>query len=164
MPCNEMMITDVVTVKTGQTVDEAIKVIEDAHIRFAPVVDDAGQLVGVFSTRSLMRSLLPVSVTMVGGLETLDFVMGATPGVAKRLRKSLPKLVGDVMCVPADVTVIHPEKTVWEAIRLMAATGDPLPVVGNKGDFLGLITEQSILENLHRVIDELEAQGEFDNE
>ena len=161
MPCSDMMITDVVTLKAGQTVGEAIRKIEDTNVRFAPVLDDEGRLVGVFSTRSLMKSLLPVSVTMERGLESLDFVMGTAPMLAKKLSNELPRNVEDVMT--KDPATIFPEISTWEAIRLMEVSGNPLPVVDRAKKFLGLITEQSVLERLHDLYSTLAAKGELDD-
>ena len=95
MSCEEAMITKVVTLDPDQTVEEALAMLTKKNIRAAPVLDDTGKLLGMFSFHHLLTSLLPVSVTMDDGLQNLDFVIGAAPGVSKRLRKLKPQKVGD---------------------------------------------------------------------
>lgn len=163
MPCSDGLITDVITIGPDITVAEALDILEKNHIRTAPVVDEAGKLLGMFGTSNLLKSLLPVSVTMQDGLGNLDFVVGATPGVAKRLRKAMPLKVREVM--NANPHVGYPEKSIWESIRLLFKHGSPLPVVDQfSAEFKGLLTEQGTIDMLKRVIEEIEAEEKTEKE
>jgi len=160
MPCNTAMITDVITISPEMSVGDAMQILEEKRIRTAPVVDDQNVLLGVFSTQHLMNSLLPVSVTMEDGLQRLNFVIGASPGVAKRLKKMMPKKVKDVM--DEDVVVVGPETQIWESIRLMVKYGSPIPVVDEKtGVLKGLMSEQAAIEEMRQLYNEMEKNGEL---
>ncbi len=160
MPCENAMITEVVTATADMTVEEVIKLMHDHNIRMVPVLEKDGTLMGVFGNRHLMKNLLPVSVTMEDGLQRLDFIAGATPGVAKRLRKLKPQKVGTL--VEKEIMVVRPDTSTWEGVRLIAKYGMPLPVVEkNSGKFLGIISEQSLIDELQRIIEELEDSGEL---
>ena len=156
MPCKDAMITDVWTVRPGVSVGEAMDRLEEKEIRTMPVVNEAGILVGLFSFRSVMKGLLPVSASMEDGLKRLDFIVGTSPGIAKRLRKLRKTLVDD--CMEKDCLVLEPDMPTWEAVRMMALRPTPLPVVEpGTGRFLGLVTTQALIHDLQRTLHELEA-------
>lgn len=158
MSCETAMVENVFTVRPDMSVEEALAYTEEKNIRSMPVVDDSGKLVGLFSLSVLLKSLLPVSVTMEEGLQKLDFVIGAGPGVAKRLKKAKKQKVQDVMA-KQDVVVVHPATPTWEAVRLLVKYGSPIPVViEDTGVLVGIISEQSCLLDLHRILDDLEKE------
>lgn len=157
MSCEEAMITKVVSLGPDQTVEEALAILKKNNIRAAPVLGGDGRLMGLFSFHHLLTNLLPVSVTMDDGLQNLDFVIGAAPGVSKRLRKLKPQKVGDIM--DRKVIVLHPHTPIWEGIRLLVKYGSPLPVINEEdGVFLGIVTEQSAVQELEKSIEDLQKE------
>jgi CBS-domain-containing membrane protein len=155
MPCETAIVEDVFTVSPDMNVDEALHFIQEKEIRAVPVVDENRRMVGLLSLSVLLKNLLPVSVTMEEGLQKLDFLMGAGPGIAKRLRKIKKQTVADVMT--QDAVVLHPTTPIWEAIRLLVKYGSPLPVVDEESrKLLGIISEQSALKDLHQILQEIE--------
>lgn len=159
MPCETAIITEVHTVKPDISVEEALAFIHEKNVRAMPVVDHDGKLVGMFSLEALLKSLLPVAVTMEEGLQKLGFVIGAGPGIAKRLKKAQTKTVADVML--QDIIVAHTSTALWEAIRLMVKYGSPIPVVEeDSGKLIGIISEQSAMTDLEELLKEMEANGE----
>lgn len=152
------MIKDVYTIRPDDTVETALEKMDKHNIRALPVTDKDNVLVGTLCLKTVLEHLLPVAVTMPDGLQRLNFVVGAAPGVAKRLFKLKPKLVKDVM--EDDVIVVHPETQTWEAIRLMVKYTSPIPVVEeHNGKLLGIISEQSALADMTKIIGELQETG-----
>ncbi len=159
MPCETAILTNVYTVKPDMSVEDALTYIHEKNVRAMPVIDDSGNLVGMFSLEALLKSLLPVSVTMDEGLQKLGFVVGAGPGIAKRLKKVQVQNVVDVML--KDIIVAHPSTALWEAIRLMVKYGSPIPVVEeNSAKFIGIISEQSAMTDLEQTLKDMEASGD----
>lgn len=164
MPCETAIIRDAYTVKPDMLVADALEYLKENRIRMAPVVDDDGKLCGAFSLSVLLKSLLPISVTMDEGVQRLEFVIGAGPGVAKRLRKTKPRTVREVMAT--DIVVVHPTTAIWEIVRLLVKYGSPIPVIEEQsGKFVGVVSEQSSIEELHSILievekDEAEARGQ----
>ena len=159
MPCETAILTEVYTVKPDMKVHDALLYIHEKNVRAMPVIDDEGKLVGMFSLEALMKSLLPIAVTMEEGLQKLGFVVGAGPGIAKRLKKAQTQTVSDVML--KDIIVTHPSTALWEAIRLMVKYGSPIPVVEeNSANFIGIISEQSAMLDLEKLLEEMEASGD----
>lgn len=157
MPCETAILEDVFTVNDEMLVEDALKYIHEKNVRAMPVLDKEGRLVGMFSLEALLKSLLPVAVTMEEGLQKLGFVIGAGPGIAKRLRKARLQKVSEVML--KDIVVVHKSTALWEAIRLMVKYGSPIPVVEeDNGKLIGVITEQTSMIDLERMLEELEAE------
>ncbi|MCM2343662.1 MAG: CBS domain-containing protein [Alphaproteobacteria bacterium] len=154
MPCRDALVSSVVSLKENHSFDEALAILDKNNIRSAPVVNEDGEYLGMFSLKSTFKALLPVAITMEGGLDNVDFVIGASPGIAKKLKKIGPRHIGDH--IDNGIIVGHMDTPLLEAMRLMVRQGSPLPVVDRKnGRFIGLVSEQSILtmfQHLHEIV------------
>lgn len=149
MPCIDAMIDKVVSLTPDQTVEEAMALLEEKKIRTAPVLDKDDILLGMFGFESLLKEMLPVSARMPEGLERLDFVRGAKPDIARRLRSLKTQTIDNAM--NREPVVLRPELSVWEGIRKLAKHGSPLPVVEKATNkFMGIVTEQSAIAELER--------------
>lgn len=157
-PCSDAMIKEVLTLKPDNTVAEAMNIYKEQNIRSLPVVDDNGNLVGLMGLRHVLQNLLPKSVTMEDGVQRLDFLMGAAPGIAKRLRKTLPLKVEEVM--DKNPMVLEGDTSTWEAVRVMALHGSPISIVEpESGKFIGMISRQTLLGELEHLMHDMEAEG-----
>ena len=151
-PCLDATVEHIISLKPDNTVREAMNIFAEKDIRSLPVVDNDGKYLGLVGLRHILKKLLPASVTMEDGLENLDFIQDATPGIAKRLKRLYPMPVTEVM--DAEYITIEPDTATWEAVRVMALHGSPVPIVNEKTNKLdGLITRQSLLTELDRNID-----------
>lgn len=156
-PCSDAMINEVLTLKPNQTVAEAMAIYKKENIRSLPVVDDNGKLVGLMGLRHVLLNLLPKSVTMDDGVRRLDFIMDAAPGIAKRLKKTLPLKVEDIM--DKNPTVLERDTSLWEAVRVMAKHGSPLSIVdAETGNFAGMVSRQTLLTEMEHLIEELDSE------
>jgi CBS domain-containing protein len=154
MPCNAAMIKKLITISADKSVEDALEILDTNKIDAIPVVGKDGKLEGVFSTRVLLRNLLPVSVTTGDSLH-MDIKVGAAPGVAKRLKKVAPLKVGELMDRKANV--VAPETPIWEGVNILVHHGAPILVVERgTGKLQGMITEQSMLDELERLQDKPE--------
>lgn len=150
MPCCDALIEPVIMLDENDTFDHALSVLNDHNIRSAPVVNDQGVYMGMFSLRSTFIALLPVAITMEGGLDNVDFVIGASPGIAKKLKKIGSRKIGEHL--DHGIVVGHMETPLLEIMRLIIKQGSPVPVVDRKtGKFEGLVSEQSILATFTRL-------------
>lgn len=147
-------VSDVITVSEDDTVEQALIFLNEKQIRSAPVVDKNGVFKGMFSEHEILKSLVP---SYIDGLQTLEFVQGAAPLLASRLKRMFPSRVGDHVSCEDCVKVISTTHT-WEALRMLTRYGSPLPVVdANTGKLKGLISDQSAVQAL-LLIDEDEAE------
>ncbi|MEO0393565.1 MAG: CBS domain-containing protein [Pseudomonadota bacterium] len=139
-------ITEVITVSCDATVEQALHILDDRGLRSAPVVDENNVFHGMFSNNEIIKTLVPSYMT--DGMANLSFAAGASPLLAKRLRKLFPSRVGDHVSADDCVKVTDPTRT-WEALRMLSKYGSPLPVVDrHTGQLLGLLTEQAAVQAL----------------
>lgn len=163
MPNEMAIITEVISIRPDQTILDAMAMFDKHNIRCLPVIDEANHLLGIFSSHQLLRSLLPVSVTMEDGLQRLSFMVGAAPSVAQRLQKMKSHKVSDHM--ERDVVVVEKNTPTWEAVRLLVKYGSPLPVVDEgTGKLVGIISEQSAISELERLYQQMLEEGDTEED
>ena len=120
----QLMKTRVATARFQTGVRDAMETMAEAGIRHLPVVDDAGRLIGMVSHRDATRAL-DVART-VGGQRT-------------------DVRVGDIM--KTEVLRALPTMAAHQAASMMIeARIGSLPVVGDGGRLVGIITETDFLE------------------
>ena len=125
----QFMTTDVFTVRPGDIVDLAANVMEWEHIRYVPVEDDDGFLVGMVSLRALLKML--ASARKHGTTNTL--------------------LISSVMT--EDPTTVTPRTPTLEALEIMRKNRiSCLPVV-KEGKLVGLISALDLIDVLVRFMD-----------
>ncbi|MDY0028668.1 MAG: CBS domain-containing protein [Pseudobdellovibrionaceae bacterium] len=162
MSCKEALIPNSIHFSPEQSVKEALAILEEHHIRLAPVVDEKGNLVGMFGLHSLMEDLLPMAAQIEDGLTDLDFIVGGAPGAAKKIRKIGPKQVKNHMDRLLGKEVLNPETPILEVIRMLTRHGSPLPVVEEDSmKYVGIVSEQSCLHRLHEILEEVEKEEQL---
>jgi CBS-domain-containing membrane protein len=152
--CTKAIVKDVVTATPNQTVEDILKVFKEKNIRNIPVLDDAGKFLGLFGLQQIAVNLLPKSAAMEDGVDNLNFIVGATPGIAKRLRKLHEVQIGELLNTKA--ATVTPETSTIEALLVLAKRGSPVAIIDDQtNEFKGVITRQTLLDNLYDVLDEI---------
>jgi CBS domain-containing membrane protein len=130
----ELMIRDVVTLEADDALIQVDDLLKRHHIRHVPVVR-GGKLVGMVSHRDLIRALARRPVG----------------------QGSQPLSVSEVMT--REVETVAPDTSAREAIeKLLDGRFGCLPVVGARGELVGIVTESDFLR---LAIDLLDARGPF---
>lgn len=128
----EFMATDLFTVQKDDLIELVAELMDWRKIRYMPVEDSKGNLVGLITSRLLLRYY------------------------AKKhsFNSKEAVCVKDIMI--SDVIMISPDKTIIEALQLMRGNKiGCLPVVKN-GELIGVITEMDFLRISSRLIERLE--------
>jgi CBS domain-containing protein/gamma-glutamylcysteine synthetase len=134
MLVEEFMTTDLFTVNKDDLPDLSADMMEWQRIRYIPVEDIKGNLVGLISSRMLLR----------------HFVLQQREGM-KDVR------IEDLMI--SNPITIEPQATVSEALEIMTKKQiGCLPVV-HKGNLVGIITESNFLNITSRLIKRLVAKN-----
>lgn len=129
---SEFMTTDLFTVQKEDIIELVAEMMDWRKIRYTPVEDRKGHLVGLVTSRTILRY----------------YVRGG--GVS-----NVPDSVQDIM-IQKPVTV-SPDATLMEALSLMRQEGiGCLPVV-NEGELVGIITEMDYLRISTRLLERLKA-------
>ena len=116
---DDFMTTALITMKPSDTLEHADVDMRLAAIRHIPVVDDHGRLVGILSNRDVLRAL-----AQNGG-----------PGGVR---------IGAIMT--QRVRTCTPRTTAAQAAQtMMEHKIGSLPVIGEEGELVGLITESDFV-------------------
>ena len=149
MPSHAAIAEQSLSFPLDMEVEKALKELKKKKLESAVVVNDKGEVEGIFSLPILMKNLLPVSVAMADGLQ-LDITVRAAPGIAKRLKKIHLLSVSELM--DRKFNFVYPETPIWEAINFLVSASGPLVVVdGENNKFIGMITAQSAMDELKRL-------------
>lgn len=141
----DAMTREPVVVRTETPLNEAIQILAERRISGLPVVDDAGQLVGIISETDLMWR--ETGVTPPAYIMFLDSVIYLqNPAKHEReLHKALGQTVGEVMS--SDPISISPDKPLKEAAQIMHEKEvRRLPVVDDVGQVIGILTRGDIVQ------------------
>jgi CBS domain-containing protein len=161
-PClvKDWMTSNPVTLKTTDTVDEAIQNLLNLGFNGAPVVDSHDQLVGVISAFDFLQkedggALLP----MQGSKDEMT-------AVVMTARKICATTVGDLM-TPL-VRSISPEMSMREAAALMTKEKwHRLCVVNEEGTLIGILATsdvmKDVLKTVRQALPESAANEEYEN-
>ncbi|MGD2116341.1 MAG: CBS domain-containing protein, partial [Acidobacteriota bacterium] len=126
----QLMTTDLFTVHEDELVDLVAALMDWEHIRHVPVEDDRHRLVGLVTHRTLLR-------LMAQG----------------RIDRSEPIPVSEIM--HRGVITITPETSTLEAITLMKDHRiGCLPVTGEDGKLLGIVTERDFMTMAGQLLEE----------
>jgi len=127
---SEFMVTDLFTVQKSDIIELVAEMMDWQKIRYAPVEDTKGNLVGLVSRRLILRNLI------------------------KNKRRGKTNTVNDVM-LKDPITIDHND-TILKAMKTMRDNQiGCLPVINN-GELAGVITEMDFLRISGRLIERLE--------
>jgi len=131
----DVMTTRVIAVRGGVSYADLAAMLREHRVSGFPVVDDGGVVVGVVSESDLLARQ-------------------EAPGPRRRRASTAELTAADLMSWPP--VTIGPDETVRHAARLMYARKlRRLPVVGQRGQLLGLVTRADLLSAFTRPDDEI---------
>jgi CBS domain-containing protein/gamma-glutamylcysteine synthetase len=129
----EFMETDLITVRRDDSIEMAAQLMDWRKIRYIPVEDKSGRLVGLVSQRLLMRHY-----------------------TKKNINNNKPLLLEEIM-IQKPIS-IHQEASILQALRLMREHKiGCLPVV-EKEELVGVITETDFLRITSRLLEKLDVK------
>lgn len=148
LPVRDLMTTDVLSFGPDEEVRAAMQALVERDVDAAPVVDEAGVVVGLISTGDLIvaegKVHVPTVITLLGASFEL-------PGERKRfeedLRKSLGGQVADLMT--REPHTIGPDASLEDAATVMHANDvSRLPVVDGDGRLVGLLSRGDVIRSM----------------
>ncbi len=152
MSVNTLMTKEVVFVKASDRVNDAWVLLMEKGITGAPVVNDAGGVVGVLSTRDIYRNIIE-RYTKARSLRNL---MGKEMVPAEEEKEEIRELslairgvvesyVFSIMPKEEKALTISSEDSIERAIHMMAEhSANMIPVV-KEGRLVGVISRQDII-------------------
>ncbi|MEA5598585.1 CBS domain-containing protein [Rivularia sp. UHCC 0363] len=143
----EIMTRDPITVKAETPLREAIKILAEKRISGLPVVDDAGELIGIISETDLMWQ--QAGITPPAYIMILDSVIYLKNPVEyeRELHKALGQIVGEVMSKKP--ITISSDKPLREAAKIMRDRKiHQLPVLDDSGQLVGILALNDIIREM----------------
>jgi CBS domain-containing protein len=154
LPVRDLMVTEVVTFRPEDNVQDAMRAMVGRGIHGAPVIDEGRHVVGVLTIGDLIveeaRLHFPTIVNLFG-------VNVAIPWHDRELDNSVAKALGEFVheVMTENPVSIHAEDTIEDAATLMHDKQvSRLPVVDNAGRLVGLLTRMDILRAMVRGLDD----------
>jgi acetoin utilization protein AcuB len=126
------MTTDVVTVDEDASMMKASIIMKEKKIRCLPVVNRKGELVGIVSDRDL-KDAAPSKATTLDVYE-LNYLLSSIK-------------IKDLMTT--NLAYVRPDETVeFAAILMLENKISSLPVINNKSELIGIVTQTDIFKVL----------------
>ncbi|MBF0383695.1 MAG: CBS domain-containing protein [Magnetococcales bacterium] len=143
MLVQDVMITNVLTARTDDSVRSIAGTICTNKVSGLPVVDDDNVLVGVVSEKDILNSLLPsYSEFLLDPIRGRDF-----EGMENSYKEVLSKTVGDLM-TPRAFSVSPDDPLMKAASQMALHKFRRIPVVGPGNKLVGIVS----LGDIHKAI------------
>ena len=153
MPCHTALLDNVVIARPETRVEKVLTDMRKAKARLCAVVDEEGALLGYLDMQILLKNLLPVSLSMQMPGQSAEMMVGAAPGIAKRLRKVKPVEITNVM--ERKFHSVFPNTPIWEGVQILVEYGSPVFVLDEDSDnYIGAMDETTAIAELERMQDE----------
>jgi len=147
---SEFMTKKVIAVKKNESIRKVFKLMDKHGILGLPVLSDEGGVIGIVTESDLISHFTtlktPRSISILGDIIYMDKL----DEFNESLKDHCAELVKDIMTT--DVTTIMHSATLIEAINLMGETEvSRLPVVGEKGNLVGIVTRKDIVHEIAKL-------------
>ena len=153
MPCHSALLENVVVAQPEMLVEKVLADMRKKKARLCVVVDEAGALLGYLDMQVLLKNLLPVSLNVQVPGKSSDMMVGAAPGIAKRLRKVKPLAITNVM--ERKLHSVLPNTPLWEGVQMLVEHGSPIFVLDEYNEnYIGAMDEATAIAELERMQDE----------
>jgi len=155
----DVMVRDVVTVRPDTDVAEAIRLLGEHDVSALPVVDPAGNLVGVLSEADLIHRV------EIGTEKRRPWWQEAVTGastLAADFAKSHGKKIGEVMT--SGVISVSEDTPLSEIVTLFERKGIKRVPVVKDGKLVGIVSRANLIQALASVVGRMDQHDETDRQ
>ncbi len=161
MKVADIMTHEVVSVRSDMRVGQIARVFREHQLSGLPVISEEGELMGIITELDMVkrhaRPQMPTFLPLLG-----VFVPLRTKEYRESLRRITAVLAQDIMTTP--VNTISPDASVEDAATVMVSNrSNPLPVVDDSGQMVGIISRTDILSVIEELEMQLEKEGDESN-
>lgn len=143
MKAKDIMIKDVKSISSQMNAQEAFNLLQKLQISGLPVMDDKNKLIGMFTEKEILASILPSYLSRVG-----KFVYEENPKAVKQKINDFPSLkVKDLM--RHDVVTIDEDTVLCEVAHVMLTQrARRTPILNKNKEVVGIISRGDIMKAL----------------
>lgn len=143
----DIMVQDVLTVTPETSIQKAVQLLLDRRINGLPVVDRKNRLVGIVCQSDLIAQQKRVPLPSVFTLLDSFIPLSSIKSLDKEIQKMAAFVVEDAMT--RNPVTVRPETSLEEIATLMVEKKyHTLPVVGDRGELIGVIGKEDVLRTL----------------
>lgn len=147
----DIMTKKVFTVYKNDTVEECAKLMLENEISSIPVIDCAGNLVGIITEKDLIKKAsrikVPAALELLGGFIYLD----SPKKFMEEIKQAMSQIVKDMMTKKL-ITVEMDDSIEKATTRIVEGKVKRLPVVNSDGKLVGIISRRDIMIFLYEII------------
>lgn len=143
MKTKDIMTKEVVTVKPEMTIEELARLFTKHDISGAPVVDEAGGLIGIVTENDLIKMEQRLHIPTIITIFDAVIYLGSSKKFEENLKRMAATKVSDIY--KRDVVTITENTTIEEVATIMCEKDiHHLPVV-KKGKLMGIVGKKDIV-------------------
>ena len=146
LTAREIMTRDVVTVRPETSLKELAKKFVETRYGNMPVVDEAGELVGIISETDLIEQQKPLHIPTVMALLDGVFYLDSEKRFKEQVDRVTATTVGE-LCSKKPVTC-SPDATVREIAALMSRHKIHLVPVVDEGKMIGVVSRLDMIRSM----------------
>jgi len=144
----DIMTRDVISIKGTTTVREMAAIFDTKHFGTLPILDDAGDLVGIVTTSDLVEQDRPLHIPTVISLFDWVIPLGGESALQRDLDKITAQTASEL--ASTDVVTVTPTDKVSAAAEIMSSQKlHTLPVVEGK-KLVGVVSRIDIIRSMNR--------------
>lgn len=166
MDCKTMMAPIKTSLYADEPAGRAIDFMVEKHMGLVPVTERDGTFAGLISGDSLMQFMLPKAVSAMSqikrGMQSASYLDESAEELLERLEAVREKTIGEL--ADHDVTAVHPDTPLIDALMLIRHKQYVVPVVDDENKLLGAISFFSVLYGLNEEYDREKVQEGKDRE
>ena len=149
MLVRDIRTRDVITVRPDTRVATVARLFREHAISGLPVVNDAGEVVGIITEKDLIaRHARPHFPHYIQVLDSVIY-LEAPRRYEESMRHILATSAGELMSKP--VKTVRPDLDVQDLAALMVEEGvNPVPVVDDEGRLIGIVSRTDVLDLIER--------------
>lgn len=157
LTCKDLMIEDQCILRPDDTVKTAFRLMRTKGVRFLPVVEEDGTYVGVFTSPTLIKMLLPRAMTIqLGGgktsnksLHNLGFYSIDEETFHQALAEEKDEPVINHLSDPGNIPIVTPDTSVMEGVLLLHQYKRHVIIVeSDSNQFIGVLSINSVLKKM----------------
>jgi len=112
----DLMTSPAITIRPDATIATAARLMNAHHVRFLPVVDSAGRLLGIVSRRDLLSVFLRPDAEIARQVSEIftDLLPGGAPGIQVAVRNGVVTLTGQIELAAEEDLVPIAVRLAWD--------------------------------------------------
>ena len=144
------MTKEVIAVKEDESIKKVFKLMDEHGILGLPVLNEEGAVIGIVTETDLINHYTtlktPRGINILGSIVYLDNIEDFN----ENLKDHCAEVVKDIMTTEV-ATIMH-SATLSDAINMMGEKEvSRLPVVGDKGELVGIVTRKDIVHEIAKL-------------